>query len=243
MRNVLLILFSFFPVLLFAQRPDLQNKVERKYFKSGKLSTEIRWDSIGREASVKAYDHTGKIIFDKFMRNFGGSERIEFQEYHANGGIHKIYHSSQPDGGIQWYNATYFYSEDGKLLDLQERSYEDQLTIRIPKKFQPEQEVAACAIIVNNLLMIENPLADPVSVVLQPKFQASGKTKQTFLIHPGQKIKTIEQISAQIPQNPMEGWEILVIKIADPPTKVTLVSNGQVLSSGQCQHWFKISEK
>jgi hypothetical protein len=63
---------------------------------------------------------TGNVIYEKELRTIGGHASVEFTFY-PNGALNKASWSSAPDAGIQWYNSTDIFSEDGKLVSHTEK--------------------------------------------------------------------------------------------------------------------------
>jgi hypothetical protein len=84
--------------------------------------------------------HTTKqetVIYEKELRTIGGHASVEFTFY-PNGALNKASWSSAPDAGIQWYNSTDIFSEDGKLVSHTENNYDDYLHLTAP--YNPKQK-------------------------------------------------------------------------------------------------------
>jgi hypothetical protein len=88
-----------------------------------------------RTGKVTAYDNSGKIIFEFYTRSFSGHAYADI-EYYKNGQVKKVYYSSAPDAGIQWYNITIYFDENGKETGRSEQSNEHLLRPTLPIYFK-----------------------------------------------------------------------------------------------------------
>ena len=95
------------------------------------------FDTNKRFGKATAYNKTGSIIYEKELRTIGGHASVEFTFY-PNGALNKASWSSAPDAGIQWYNSTDIFSEDGKLVSHTENNYDDYLHLTAP--YNPKQK-------------------------------------------------------------------------------------------------------
>lgn len=117
----------FFILLLIAFQVSAQDKdyPRCKYsrFKNGKVSTSECFDTDNRWGRARAFNSAGKEIYNKELRRIGGHSSVEFS-YYNNGAVKKAHWSSAPDGGIQWYRTTTYFSEDGKITSEIDDSYD-----------------------------------------------------------------------------------------------------------------------
>jgi antitoxin component YwqK of YwqJK toxin-antitoxin module len=132
---IYILLLLFFSRYAFAQKeyPDCK----QTYFTTGELSSKKCFDTNKRFGKATAYNKTGSIIYEKELRTIGGHASVEFTFY-PNGALNKASWSSAPDAGIQWYNSTDIFSEDGKLVSHTENNYDDYLHLTAP--YNPKQK-------------------------------------------------------------------------------------------------------
>jgi hypothetical protein len=76
-----------------------------------------------------AYNVKGNKIFEggHGYRHGGGSLDVK---YHSNGSISSVRSTFQPDGGIQYYDVTAYFAEDGSFIRREDNSWDRQLTIQ-----------------------------------------------------------------------------------------------------------------
>lgn len=110
---------------------------EKTFFKSGQVSTEKCFDKENRFGKAYAYTKSGKLIYEKGLRKIAGHESVYFTFY-PGGAVKKAEWSSAPDAGIQWYNSTDEFSEDGTLINHTENNYDDYLRVTTP--FTPKEK-------------------------------------------------------------------------------------------------------
>ncbi len=83
------------------------------HFTSGELSTLIVYED-SRKGKARAFDKTGKEIYNKRVRKYAGHATVHFTHY-PNGAVKIARYSSAPDGGIQWQRITTEFAEDGTI--------------------------------------------------------------------------------------------------------------------------------
>ncbi len=145
------------------------------YFKgSKKVSTSECYDTNNRWGRARAFNTTGDVIYDRELRRIGGHSSVQFS-YYDNGAVKKAHWSSAPDGGIQWYRANTYFSEDGKKTGEDEDSHEGpgRLTLQpqyvqpskpqpkrpgehIPQEKPPKPAVVECAVIYSSEFWFTN---------------------------------------------------------------------------------------
>jgi hypothetical protein len=102
---------------------DKYTKCAYQYFKGGKVATSTCYDADGRWGKARAYTRDGKMLYERELRRVGGSSSVEFT-YYSSGAVKQAHWHSAPDGGIQWYNTTNYFSEDGKITSETENNYD-----------------------------------------------------------------------------------------------------------------------
>jgi len=101
------------------------------YHSNGKESTvEFRPISklYGAQGFSKAYDKTGKLIYDANSSRSGVLSGTGFS-YYENGAVKVAEYSSHPDAGIQWYKKTTYFDENGIITSEFEMSDDMRVTM------------------------------------------------------------------------------------------------------------------
>lgn len=130
MKSVLLyITFIILARYSFAQK-EYPN-CEETFFKTGELSTKKCFDKEKRFGKATAFNKKSEIIYEKDLRTIGGHASLSFS-YYPNGAVQKAEWSSAPDAGIQWYNTTDVFDENGKKISHTENNYDDYLRVTTP---------------------------------------------------------------------------------------------------------------
>jgi hypothetical protein len=127
MRCLTTFSFSLFALALSAQygRQEMHTdsgKVVLHHFTEGGISTREWTDPDGRWGKITAYAPDGREIFAYHTRTVGGHASVQLQ-YHASGGISRAEVSDAPDGGIQWYQSTTTFNEQGEQTGFSERGH------------------------------------------------------------------------------------------------------------------------
>jgi hypothetical protein len=78
----------------------------------------------------QAFDLNGNKVLETSHGVLHGSASLDVK-YHANGAIKSARRTFQPDGGIQHYDATTFYHEDGTFSHEEDNSWDRQLTVPV----------------------------------------------------------------------------------------------------------------
>lgn len=84
-----------------------------------------------------AFDVNGNKVLETGHGLLHGSASLDVK-YHSNGAIKSARRTFQPDGGIQHYDATTFYHEDGTFSHEEDNSWDKQLTHHV---FEPSQPI------------------------------------------------------------------------------------------------------
>jgi len=102
------------------------------YHSNGKISTtEFRpyGDGYAAQGNSYAYDNTGKIIYECTTSRSGMLSGVNFT-YYESGAVKVAEYSSHPDAGIQWYNKTTYFDENGTITSEFEMSDDMRGTIQ-----------------------------------------------------------------------------------------------------------------
>jgi hypothetical protein len=154
------------------------------FHKNGKLSV-VKEEYKQRTGKVTGYDAKGKMIFELHTRKFAGHAYTDI-EYYGNGQVKKVYYSSAPDAGIQWYHLTIEYNENGVETYRQEQSNEDLLRPSFVIKqydstFKPYiQKPVVPEVYVNEYYLINTSN----KLITLTKNVDSINSQQQFLIYP-----------------------------------------------------------
>ena len=86
-----------------------------------------------------AFDNRGNKIFEggHGYRHGGGSLYVK---YHPNGCISSARSTFQPDGGIQYHDATSFFDEDGTFLRREDNSWDRHVTVPTHIQYEKVEE-------------------------------------------------------------------------------------------------------
>ena len=193
---LLLLLLVMGNVFAQTDRP-LHKKTNIHTFKNGKVATYELWDR-QQHGKVYAFDHSGKEIYSNDIGYFGGSHHTEFT-YYPDGAVKTIHSTHQPDGGIQYYDVTIYYTNDGVVERTDDRSLDGHGQYKviapsyeqptkpgaIPKPSTKKPDVATCAIIYTNEFYLVNYSKVSITVDI-----LRGSTKEnTVSIAPGDTVK------------------------------------------------------
>ena len=96
------------------------------FHKNGAKSTVESWDKQGREGKITGFDKEGKELFSYYLRSFAGHASAHLS-YYANGQVSKVEYSSAPDGGIQFYQESHSFDENGTQSGFWKMDYPNDL--------------------------------------------------------------------------------------------------------------------
>lgn len=214
-------IFLFFCLSLQAEEYSFH--CEKIFFKNGKVSTQKCYDKDKRFGKAIAYNLKGAVIYEKELRTIGGHASVYFS-YHASGAVQKAEWSSAPDAGIQWYNSTDVFDENGKKISHTENNYDDYLRVTAPF-------IAP----VKDTVIKQNPLVPTKkdTVVTDKNFievwcinhtyypiVVKAKDKKTYAdaaektIQPGDSIKLIQYKFAKAVNEPHKKYSISVAPLS-----------------------------
>lgn len=113
------------------------------YHKNGKVST-IDFETVEHERyfEFRAYDSNGNESLKANHGYLHGGASLDVT-YYDNGAIHTARKTFQPDGGIQHYDATSFFNEDGTFHHEEDNSWDKELILHHPPIYDfPEPKKA-----------------------------------------------------------------------------------------------------
>lgn len=132
MKTVSTLLLILYGSLALAQlnckttnQPD-GSVVKQCFHRNGKVSTVETWDKNKRLGSIKAYNSKGTELFSHGLRSVGGHASVSMT-YFGNGQVEKVDFSDAPDGGIQFYNSSTRFDEQGNQVEFSETKYPFEL--------------------------------------------------------------------------------------------------------------------
>jgi hypothetical protein len=202
-RISLLILISLLAAIdLHAQsREKVLNidtgRVVLHYFTSGEVSTKEWVDKDERWGRSWAFAKDGRVLIDQQTRRVGGHASVHFS-YHPNGAVSKAEFSDAPDGGIQWYQSTTTFDENGNKTGFTEQGHDDDGLIlrpdtRVIEKPQvvepPKPTIAECQKLYVNEVVVMNSTKWACVVKVQPKSASPALPGGTFTLQPGDTLR------------------------------------------------------
>jgi hypothetical protein len=129
MKHCLVIFLVLFPIMLFSQTKDTTFIITKH--SNGKIATKkVKLTNDIIRGYAKAFDQTGKEIYNFNIRNFAGHASVDFYFY-SSGAVERAQYSSHPDGGIQWSDITHFFHKDGKLNKIEDNSSDEYGRFRL----------------------------------------------------------------------------------------------------------------
>jgi hypothetical protein len=148
MKTLFLLLVSVFSSQSFAQIGCKKLKGRGGdsticYHKNGKVST-IDFETVEHDRYFEflAYDAKGNESLKAHHGYLHGGASLDVT-YYENGAIRTARKTFQPDGGIQHFDATSFFNEDGTFNYEQDNSWDKEVTLRTPAIYDfPEPKKA-----------------------------------------------------------------------------------------------------
>ena len=144
MQQAIFLVFFFLQFGLFAQlnckTKHLPNGDSTScYFADGKISS-IRYPDAKHERYTHfiAYNSAGTIVFEGEQGYLHGSSGLDI-EYHTTGAVKTIRRTFQPDGGIQHYDETFYFKEDGSFSHSIDNSWDREVTFIQEPIVHPKQ--------------------------------------------------------------------------------------------------------
>jgi hypothetical protein len=144
MHYINLFVFSLLQLGVFAQLNCSTKHISkgdstRCYFADGKISS-VRYPDAKHERYFHfiAYNTSGTVVFEGEQGYLHGSSGLDVT-YHTTGAVHTIRRTFQPDGGIQHYDETFYFNEDGSFSHSIDNSWDRELTIHYELETEPVQ--------------------------------------------------------------------------------------------------------
>jgi hypothetical protein len=144
MHYISLFVFSLLQIGIFAQQNCSTKHLPkgdstRCYFADGKISS-IHYPDAKHERYTHfiAYNASGKVVFEGEQGYLHGSSGLDVT-YHSTGAVSTIRRTFQPDGGIQHYDETFYFNEDGSFSHSIDNSWDRELTIQYELETEPVQ--------------------------------------------------------------------------------------------------------
>lgn len=124
------------------------------FHQNGTVSS-ISFSSIQHERYYHflAFDNKGNKVLEANHGLLHGSAGLDVK-YYPNGAIRSARKTFQPDGGIQYYDVTSFFKEDGTFDHEEDNSWDKQITVitqpyeRTPEKV--EQKIEPVSVVIKN---------------------------------------------------------------------------------------------
>ncbi|MCB0773310.1 MAG: hypothetical protein KDB93_08040 [Flavobacteriales bacterium] len=156
-------------------------------FTTGQISSREWMDLDNRWGRSWAYDRQGHVIYEQQTRRIAGHATVDFR-YHPNGAVSRADYSTMPDGGIQWYESTTTFDENGKQTGFTEQGQDDHGPVPGPTvpgapKHYPKEIVQEQRLFTNEYFVV-NGYRKPVRLKLQPKQTSpAAKDIDATLLH------------------------------------------------------------
>lgn len=165
------------------------------YFKDKKVSTSTCYDKDNRWGKATAYNRSGKLIKEWSLRRFAGGEYVEFSFY-PNGAVNVARWHSAPDGGIQWYNTTTTFAENGDIISEVHNNYDDGPSTYFKRQQETplKTEVVKCAEIYSTEYMYINRCSFDVSVT---SISLNRSEQKTVTVKAGDTVAAGNYIMAE----------------------------------------------
>jgi hypothetical protein len=209
----------------FSQKKDTSFIITKHT--NGKIATKkVKLTNDIIRGYAKAFDKTGKVIYNEEIRNYAGHSSVDFYFY-ANGAVEKAHYGAHPDGGIQWSDITHYFDENGNLLRIEDNSSDEfghyrihvdprylADTIRQPVKviqLEQKQEVIACAEIYQTEFYLINATGKKRTYSLRLINAHKDSLPQTGIISKSDTIKMGNYIEAQLFTHPKDRYKIEVV--------------------------------
>lgn len=205
------------------------NKCVKRFFKNGRVSTTECFDSDNRFGKACAYNSAGKLIYEKSLRKIAGHASVAFQ-YYNSGAVKRAEWHDAPDAGIQWYNTTTLFAEDGAIISETHNDYDNTpgTTIRLLRHTKEEAptdtpHTAACAVIYTSELWIVNKT--PYAVAVDAR---RGDEWRTVRLKPKEEQQCASMIQAQYFDDPTKYYKVTISPVqAKRKTQFILLPSGK----------------
>jgi hypothetical protein len=185
-----------------------ENKLNKCFHQNGEVSSLINWDKENNWGKLLIYKSNGTLINEWELRKIHGIARAEV-EYHSNGQVSKVNYSSAPDGGIQRFESTHYYSTEGHLIKTEKNDYPPKLTDFLLTEEEPIQpNIVQCAEIWTSKIQLTNNSKRTQKLVITPLLPNSLTKPRTIAIKSKQTLTLDSCIQAQFFQDPFNQIKI-----------------------------------
>lgn len=171
-------------------------RVVLHYFTSGGVSTREWTDKDERWGRSWAYKRDGSVIVDRHTRRIAGHASVHFA-YHANGAISKAEYSDAPDAGIQWYQSTTTFDDQGNRTGFSEQGHDGHGLLPRPDLLTEEPSVVVPTkpvvveeqrLFVNEMLVV-NSTKWPCVVHVKPTHASPALPEGDLKLLPGDTLR------------------------------------------------------
>lgn len=181
------------------------------FHKNGKVST-IDFEIVehDRYYEFRAYDTKGNESLKAHHGYLHGGASLDVT-YYENGAIRSARKTFQPDGGIQHYDATSFFNEDGTFHHEEDNSWDKQLIIYNPPIYDfPEPKKAVVEPKIDTVYVyLKNASSRKIEVLVNKK---AGSDQSEKVIMNKQSEQQIGYFISQGKNEKVEDlWDIYVI--------------------------------
>jgi hypothetical protein len=216
MKTLFLILVILFSSQSFAQLACKKLKGRGGdstvcYHKNGKVST-IDFETVEHERyfEFRAYDINGNESLKANHGYLHGGASLDVK-YYDNGAIRTARKTFQPDGGIQHYDATSFFNEDGTFHHEEDNSWDKELIVHHPPIYDfPEPKKAVVEVKSDTVYVyLKNASSRKIEVLVNKK---AGTDQSEKFVLKKQSEQTIGYFISQGKNEKVEElWDIYVI--------------------------------
>ncbi len=178
---------------------DKNELIKTCYHANKVISTIETWDKKNKFGNIKGFNPQNQEIFSFSLRRFGGHAAVKIS-YFDNGQVSRVDYSDAPDGGIQFYNASFQFDEQGKQIDFSETKYPFELQTSIPPLTDKKetQKINECAIPMLDYFQLVNSTKSKIFLQIKTKPNFNYAVKEFYVtLKPKEKIIFDSITSAQ----------------------------------------------
>ncbi len=181
------------------------------YHKNGKVSS-IDFETVEHERyfEFRAYDSNGNESLKANHGYLHGGASLDVT-YYDNGAIRTARKTFQPDGGIQHYDATSFFNEDGTFHHEEDNSWDKELILHHPPIYDfPEPKKAVVEPKIDTVYVyIKNASSRKIEILVNKK---AGVNQSEKFVLKKQSEQAIGYFISQGKNEKVEElWDIYVI--------------------------------
>jgi len=229
-----------------------EGKTTTCHHTNGQPSTIEFWDNDTRWGSIKGYDNKGIELFSYGLRRIGGHASANIS-YHSNGQVRKVNFTSQPDGGIQYWNIVHEFNEKGEQTYFADLSMPDGRPVLYIHREQPDppvppQEIPVqvvpepniCAVPYLSVFSMINHSKKPVTVKLTavPNEWVSFSDKEPLTILPGDTLEIYRVTLAEMHIDPNDVFRCeFVQKRRNRKIPILIKAQPEINKNAMYWHW------